>query len=366
MASQEEAFLNTLNNGSLKELKDSLSIHEKDAYEKTLQNMRTGKTVGTVLSDIHRIDVIETPKERKDYTIKVTFPASGKPYFREDVSASFMEGLEPFDIGAVGPLEDNSKWLLTLRSKEAVVRALSTTPKIGDNVGRVFSLTKNIVTCRIHWLPIYVPMAATVVFMSRYGVVHSANWDYSKIKDFAHVRSIVRNIVLELSDGVSIPSIDRLMYDKEVHRFLITIRGRGPVCFHCQATGHTRQNCSAPYCRHCASFNHSTEECSVKNTYAGRTSQQQEVGDDPEQAKSQPTTPSTNEGQSSTSDTPAMDAQDSTSTDDTKTNLEWTDIDTQLFGDTSDLDLSGDSDDTVVDASRPGTTKRDAKKAKLR
>ena len=190
----------------------------------------------------------------------------------------------------------------------------------------------------------------------------------TKIKDFAHVRSTVRNIVLELSDGVSIPSIDRLMYDKEVHRFLITIAGRGPVCFCCQAMGHCRQNCSAPYCRHCASFNHSMEECSVKNTYAGRTSQQQEeeVGDDPEQAKSQPTTPSTNEGQSSTSDTPAMDAQDSTSTDDTKTNLEWTDIDTQLFGDTSDLDLSGDSDDTVVDASRPGTRERDAKKAKLR
>ena len=71
--------MNTLINGSLKELKDSLSIHEKDAYEKTLQNMWTAKTVATVLSNIRRIDVMETPKGRKDYTIKVTFPASGKP-----------------------------------------------------------------------------------------------------------------------------------------------------------------------------------------------------------------------------------------------------------------------------------------------
>ena len=119
--------------------------------------------------------------ERKDYTVKITFPFSGKPYFREDVLTTLLQELLPGDIAAVGPLEDNSKWLVTLRSKEAVVRVLGMTPKIGDNVGRVFSLTKNIVTCRIHWLPVYVPMASTVVFMSRYGVVQSANWDYSKI-----------------------------------------------------------------------------------------------------------------------------------------------------------------------------------------
>ena len=79
------------------------------------------------------------------------------------------------DIVAAGPMEENSKWLVTLRSKEAVVKALLMAPKIRGHVGRVFSLTKNIVTCR-HWLPLFVPMASTEVFLSRYGVVHLANW----------------------------------------------------------------------------------------------------------------------------------------------------------------------------------------------
>ena len=153
-----------------------------------------------------------------------------------------MEDLDCLDIVAAGPMEENSKWLVTLRSKEAGVKALG--------------MAQNIVTCRIHWLPSFVPMASTVVFLSRYGVVHSANWDYSKLEDFTHVRSTVRATVLELDDGCNSPSIDRLMYQDEVYKFLIPIPGRDLVCFCCQAVGHMRQDCPTPYCRHCSKVGH--------------------------------------------------------------------------------------------------------------
>ena len=214
------------------------------------------------------------------------------------------------------------------------------------------------------------------------------------------MRSTIRNLVIEIPDGTHIPSIDKLMYDDDVHRFLITIPGRGPVCFRCQATGHTRQNCPAPYCRHCVVFTHSTEECTMKNSYARRTGEQQEeqVGDDPEVEKTENASGTSRQeggGHSSSGQTTGRQAEDGHGTNrqgidvqagsgqasggqsgqeqnDTgmefqQTKIDWaTDMDTlELFGDSSDLNSSSDSQDTIVDSSTAGG-EREAKKAKTR
>ena len=83
-----------------------------------------------------------------------------------------MADLDPADLVALGPLSDNRKWMLTLRSKEAVARALSIQPLVKGERARMFSLTSNIVNVRIHWLPVYIPMSTLVVNLSRFGVVH--------------------------------------------------------------------------------------------------------------------------------------------------------------------------------------------------
>ena len=115
-------------------------------------------------------------------------------------------------------------------------------------------------------------MVDLVIAMSKYGAVQSVSWDYSKIRGFEHVRSMVRNIILNLAEGVELPSLDSVFPDGEDHKFLITVPGRGPVCFRCQRVGHTRQNCEETYCLHCQSYGkHSTEECTVARSCANTT-----------------------------------------------------------------------------------------------
>ena len=66
-------------------------VNGNGIYEKTIANMRAVKFIGSVLSDIRRLDVMERLEERKEFTVKKTFPFNGKPYLREEVLAGLME-----------------------------------------------------------------------------------------------------------------------------------------------------------------------------------------------------------------------------------------------------------------------------------
>ena len=154
------------------------------------------------------------------------------------------------DIVAVCPLNNNSRWLITFANKDAVIKVLSTTPVVNGYSARLFYLVRSTVQCRIHWLPVYIPMVDLVISMSKYGAVQSCSWNFLKIEGFQHVRSMVRNIGMDLSEGNEAPSLDQLFFDGQDHKFLITVPQRGPVCFevhcfHCQTYGkHSSETCS--------------------------------------------------------------------------------------------------------------------------
>ena len=103
-----------------------------------------------------------------------------------------------------------------------------------------------------------------VISNKRTQLVQSVGWHFSTIKGYEGVRSSVRQVILEVDQNVTLPSVDRLHYDNETYRFLVTVPWRGPVCFRCDSVGHTRRGCNAPYCRYCEVYTHSTEECTVK------------------------------------------------------------------------------------------------------
>ena len=122
---------------------------------------------------------------------------------------------------------------------------------------------------RLHWLPVYIPTSAVAVYLCQFGLVKSISWDKTNIPSFESVLTSVRNIVLELDDGVQVPHIDNLKYKGDTHKLLITMSGRGPICFGCNKPGDTRSECQSVWCRHCYDWaGHSSEECSVKNSYA--------------------------------------------------------------------------------------------------
>ena len=167
---------------SFKDLGIKYSVQDQSSFETARSNIDKALKSGSIYSDIIAMDVKEKPSLRKEYSVKVTFPAQGKPYMRDEVLESISDNVEAGHIVAAGPLQDNSKWIFTLRTKDAVLSLLSSPPCVRSHQGRSFSLTKELVTCRVHWLTLYVPMASVAVYMARYGVVHSVSWDYSKIQ----------------------------------------------------------------------------------------------------------------------------------------------------------------------------------------
>ena len=88
------------------------------------ENLVKARANGILYDDIIRMDVREKPKDRRDYSVKVTFPSLVKPYLRDEILGALSEIVDPKDIIGAGPLQDNSKWIFTLRNRDAVVKVL--------------------------------------------------------------------------------------------------------------------------------------------------------------------------------------------------------------------------------------------------
>ena len=80
----------------------------------------------------------------------------------------------------------------------------------------------------------YIPWCTLVAYLSQFGVVKAVSWDKSKITGYESVKTTVRNVVLKVDSGVNIPSEMELFYEDRRHKMLVTIPGRGPVCFKCK------------------------------------------------------------------------------------------------------------------------------------
>ena len=268
-------------------LKDFHSYTEKKIFNRAYDNARKSLENVKLRRDIE--DNIHHDANDLSCTVRVTFPQAGKPYLRSEVLESLADqGMTSADLKAIGPLNDNSRWQLSLTSKDAVSTALSSTVNIRGNVARMFSLTSRVVQMRLHWLPIFIPTSVVTVYLCQFGQVKSVSWDKTKVP----VLSSVRNVVVELDEGTEVPHIDSVKYEGETYKLLITIPGRGPICFRCNKTGHTRAECQEVWCRHCYAYTgHLSEECASKNRYAsaakgnaeGSKKPQEKQGDLPEE-----------------------------------------------------------------------------------
>jgi hypothetical protein len=227
-----------------------------------------------VSSNLMRQMKSELQECSKEHTLRVTFSPEKKPYFRNEVLEAICKmGIASHEIVAAGPMNDNSRWLVTLIDKDSTVTLMSNPPSIRGSVARVTTMESNIVNVRVHWLPMHIPSCALVAFLSQYGVVHNIVWDKSSIKGFEQVNTLIRNIVIELDEDVEMPSLCKLVFEKKTYKMLVTIPGRGPVCFRCNAVGHTRSECTSVFCRHCNIWGHDSESCAAQNSFASKLKQ---------------------------------------------------------------------------------------------
>ena len=218
-------------------------------------------------TDIHSDNTLNDP----EYTLTLILPREGVPYNRSEVLVALNEsGIRSNEIFALGTMETNNKWMITVKYKESVAKLMGATPLVnGVHIGRIYGKSRGFVKIRIHWLPVYIPMTAIVLYLSKYGVVKSCEYNISGIKSGEKLFTTLRNFIVELTPGKELPTLDSLRYSNDTYRMLVTVPGRGPVCFKCSMIGHVKSQCSTVMCRHCKVVNlHSTEDCGNKNSYA--------------------------------------------------------------------------------------------------
>ena len=252
---------------NLKIIKGSL---DSSGYKQASSNAKKCFNDEKFLKSLYECDKENMSFEKK-FTTKVTFNPAGKPYTRAEVIEAMENiGVSSQEIVALGTMSDNSKWLITLGNEEVISMMLTKPPVVRDYESRVIVFNSNIVKLRVHWLPVYIPMSSVVCGLSEYGICKSVAWDYSNIPGCKEVRTTVRNIIMKLDVDAVVPAKIKILFDQQYYDALITIPGRGPVCFRCNKIGHRKNECIADYCRHCLNYEHSTIDCAIANSYAKR------------------------------------------------------------------------------------------------
>ena len=166
-----------------------------------------------------------------------------------------------------GPLARNSEWYLVLQdqlSKDRMLLAVTMMAKGAQF--RIQSADNSQFVVRVHWTPPFVPTGVITNFFGQYDTVVSTAFDKCNSKGFQGVATGVSSVVMT---GISkdVPHTMNVCYPKTNHNyeFLLTVRGRTPLCLHCRMEGHYRRDCFTAQCRFCDEFGHSSESCSAAN-----------------------------------------------------------------------------------------------------
>ncbi|KAH3828559.1 hypothetical protein DPMN_130540 [Dreissena polymorpha] len=106
---------------------------------------------------------------------------------------------------------------------------------------RFLKCGKQIVHCRVHWLPAFVGDHVIAEIFDKFGTVLSIEHDTLKVGDFV-THSGVRVITLEVYNNKE-DSVPHMIEFECGARALITMRGRQPLCLYCKEVGHVRMNC---------------------------------------------------------------------------------------------------------------------------
>ena len=113
--------------------------------------------------------------------------------------------------------------------------------KVGGTHFDIMKLTEQIVTLRVHWLPLYFDNVILEEIFSEYGQVIDI-----KMMKTAHAKLVAQNGSREIrlkTDEFKKQTIPHLVKFKSGRSILVTMAGRPPYCLKCGNVGHVRARC---------------------------------------------------------------------------------------------------------------------------
>ena len=205
-------------------------IFEKMAYVQPVVSF-DGMEANFIDADIMRLTVKLVPTERSNVS------------YGEVLHVICDAGLQPEEILGVYKVSPSEPgYSLYLKTKESVDFLLKK-GKIGSQ-GATFSvmgMSEQIVSIRIHWLPIYYMDAIIERILAPYGEILGI-----KGMKTSHARLSALNGTREVllrTDEIHKQRIPHLIKFNSGQSVLITMAGRQPLCLKCHEVGHVRRDC---------------------------------------------------------------------------------------------------------------------------
>lgn len=203
---------------------------------------------------------------------------AGRPYRAQDFRDALRDVIDIKEISSIGQFQMSHVWMVTCKSTLTKTKLVTRSELfVKSRRCLVIDPEPTEVKMKLLWLPEHLEDAYIREALQAFGKVRTITMENWKVADMEEMRTLNRDVVLSLADGVRVGDIPHLLTVCGVQS-LILIPGRPPLCLRCNKVGHIRRNCRTPRCDDCRRFGHSTEDCVV--TYANklrqRTQQQEE------------------------------------------------------------------------------------------
>ena len=212
-----------------------------------------------------------------DRTVKFQLPR-GRNFRRYHFVEALKTRIEVKEIETIGTHQNAFVWFATLRTVEAQKKVIDGGRITINNIETMpLSMNINEVNIRIHWLPYNVHNHLLALLLSSYGEVLRIEYERDTDKDFSHIRTNVRSVVMRFESEDDFKTLPHILHINKDIKILITCKGRRPLCLRCHMEGHVRSKCNAPYCRNAimdpADEEEENEENEEKETDAEKESE---------------------------------------------------------------------------------------------
>ena len=152
-------------------------------------------------------------------------------------------GIEMNDIGGiykVSAFENAYSVLLNFEDAAEKLKSLQQI-KCGDTICDVMKMSEQIITLRIHWLPMYFDNSIIQEMLNLYGEVINIEMlktEHAKLSTYNGTREVRLKC-----DELGKQSLPHLINFRSGQSVLLTVPGRKPYCLRCSTVGHIRSRC---------------------------------------------------------------------------------------------------------------------------
>ncbi|XP_075740523.1 uncharacterized protein LOC119164683 [Rhipicephalus microplus] len=203
---------------------------------------------------------------------------AGRPYRVQDFRDDLRDIIDLKEISSIDKFQMSHVWMVTCKSTLTKTK-LVTRGEFFVKSRRCLAINPEPTEMKLKlmWLPECLEDAYVCEALQAFGKVKTISQESWKVADIEQMRTLNRDVVLSLADGVRIADIPHILVVCGVQS-LVLIPGRPPLCLRCSKVEHIRRNCRTPRCDNCRRFGHSAEDCVM--TYANKLRQHTKQPDD--------------------------------------------------------------------------------------